>query len=698
MSTQLPEIIKDNSTRSFLELLYHISRELSSALDLRTVLERILFLSMQNVGAISGSIIVLDDKGEPVDSAIIIEGRVLEHTTDRLREPLEKGLSGWVVRHRELAVVENTYQDGRWMPRHYEIDEKQLPKSAVSVPLLTHDKLVGVVTLVHPKTGFFNTELVALVQAIADQASIAVLNARLYAESLRDAQVMTSLAKSASGISASLNLGDVFKGILDQTDLTIRAQAIMLTLVDTKSGLLELRATKTQSDTQITEAPDKIERGVACWVAEHNEGLIIQDVSQDSRFDPSADQLPGGMPKAILCAPIHYRGEVIGTLEAINPREGDFDQDALLILSGIANLAGTAIRHAQLFEQLQAAHQSYQDLFEDNIDPILITNWQGEILEANRKAVLFSDHCKDDLHAMVIGQLHQINQDLLGPEFNLLHSGETVSYESNLQTASGHEVPINVYVREIQLDSISRIQWILRDITEQKKLDTLRDDLISMIYHDLRSPLANVVSSLDLMGSMLPSDDPALKSLLDISTRSTERIRRMTESLLELSTMEAGQPIGTRKLTSILALVYESVEAMESLVHSKSQIISYKVPDRLPSVMVDQDMIRRVVTNLLENASKYSPQGSKIVIGAQQDGDQLRLWVEDNGPGIPASEHERIFDKFTRLKTENAPKGLGLGLAYCRLAVQAHGGKIWVESEVGVGSCFIFTLPIMQTE
>jgi signal transduction histidine kinase len=295
---------------------------------------------------------------------------------------------------------------------------------------------------------------------------------------------------------------------------------------------------------------------------------------------------------------------------------------------------------------------------------------------------------------MQIDQIHQIDMNLVGQDFFQLRTGKTMTYESRLSTASGHEVPIKVYVREIQLDNISHLQWILRDITEQKKLDTLRGDLISMIYHDLRSPLANVVSSLDLLDTMLPSDDPALKSLLDISMRSTERIQRMTESLLDLSILEAGQPIGTRKLTSVLALVYEAVEAMESSVHDKSQIISYKVPDRLPNVLADQDMIRRVVTNLLENASKYSAQGSKIEIGARKEGDQILVWVKDNGPGIPASEHERIFNKFTRLKTENAPKGLGLGLAYCQLALQAHGGKIWVESEVGVGSRFIFSLPV----
>jgi PAS domain S-box-containing protein len=504
---------------------------------------------------------------------------------------------------------------------------------------------------------------------------------------------MTALAKSASGISASLDLEDVFGGILEQTQLALSVEVVALTLVDVQSGALGLRAFRKEGDCQLIESPRVIDRGISCWVVKHNESVVISDVTKDPRFDSAADQFAGIPTRSILCAPIHLDGNAIGTLEAINPTS-EFEQDAPLILSGIANLSGTAIQNAQLYAQLHAAHQSYQELFEDSIDPILITDWDGQILEANRKAALFSDCTQEALRSISIDQVHQIDHESVGECFTKLRSGITIAYESRLRTSGGHEVPVMVYVREIHVDNSSRLQWILRDITEQKKLDTLRDDLTSMIYHDLRSPLANVVSSLDLLDSMLPSDDPAMKSLLEISMRSTERIQRMTDSLLDLSVLQAGQPIGTRKPTNILALVYEAVQAMESLVHNKSQIISYKVSERLPNVEVDQDMIRRVVTNLLENASKYSPQGSKIEVGAGQEGDQILVWVGDKGPGIPASEYERIFEKFTRLKTENAPKGLGLGLAYCRLAVQAHGGKIWVESEVGVGSCFRFTLPV----
>jgi signal transduction histidine kinase len=310
--------------------------------------------------------------------------------------------------------------------------------------------------------------------------------------------------------------------------------------------------------------------------------------------------------------------------------------------------------------------------------------------------VLASDYGKDTLRGMQIDQLHKINQDVVGVGLSELRVGRTLSYESIMRTASGHEVPILVYVREIKTEDQSRLQWILRDITEQKKLDTLRDDLTAMIYHDMRSPLANVVSSLNLLETMLPPKDTAMKSLLAISLRSSERIQRMIESLLDLSILEAGQPVANQASANISDIIYESVESIESTINNKNQSIHYRVQENLPKVLVDPDMIRRVMTNLVENASKYSPADTDIEVGAHLDNDKVAVWVQDSGGGIPAMEQERIFDKFTRLKTSSGPKGLGLGLAYCRLAIQAHGGKIWVESVLGIGSRFIFTLPAIQ--
>ena len=111
-------------------------------------------------------------------------------------------------------------------------------------------------------------------------------------------------------------------------------------------------------------------------------------------------------------------------------------------------------------------------------------------------------------------------------------------------------------------------------------------------------------------------------------------------------------------------------------------------------IWVDADMLRRVLINLMENAVKYSPPGSLIEVGAAAEGDQVHFWVQDRGKGIPTEQQEVIFEKYTRLRREPSTKGLGLGLAFCKLAVEAHGGKIWVDSPPGSGSRFQFTLPI----
>ena len=683
------------TTRASLELLYHISRELTAALDLRTVLQRVLLLSMRNVNAISGSIIVLDDKGQPVESAIIIGNQVHDQTTHQLRVTFEHGLAGWVARQGQAVLVPDTSLDERWLRRPDDAEDKTGPKSAVSAPLVWRDQLVGVMTLVHPSPGFFSFDHMDLIQAIADQASIAILNARLYAESQRQANVMTAVAESAEVITASLNLDDVLNRILEQISHVLRVEAVSLALVDPEENKLKFQASTSEENYSIVGVSLEIGQGIAGWVAQHGQGVIVAEAKSDSRFFPDIDQKTGFNTQAIACAPIRSEGMVIGILEAINPLDGSFDPGSLRVLTGIGSLAGIAIQHAQLFEQLQAAHRRYLELFEDSIDPIIITNWEGIILEANRQAELTTGYNKDSITQLLIEKLHDIDYQTIGEGFKNLSAGKTISYESTLITQDDCQIPVQIYVREVEIEKESHLQWILRDITERKELDSLREDLISMIYHDLRSPLANVVSSLDVLSSMLPLDsDPGFKSLLNIAVRSTERIQRLTDSLLDMNRLEAGQPIGNRQLISPTSLANEAIESILPIAQNKNQEFNLKIPHDMPLISVDADMIKRVITNLLENAIKFTPSEGKIIVGAQVEEDSVHIWVQDDGPGIPRDRRDSIFQKFTRLQSSGGPKGFGLGLAFCRLAIEGHDGKIWIDDQQSTGTRFIFSLPI----
>jgi signal transduction histidine kinase len=273
----------------------------------------------------------------------------------------------------------------------------------------------------------------------------------------------------------------------------------------------------------------------------------------------------------------------------------------------------------------------------------------------------------------------------VGVDFDILRENRTLSYESTLLKEDEKRTPIEVHARRVEFHEADSIQWILRDITERKELDGLREDLTAMIYHDLRSPLANIVSSLDVLFGMVPEEDrDTVLTILKIAE--TDRIQRLVSSLLDVNRLESGQPVADQKVVETIPLIKKTVLDVEPVAQGRRQTIAADLPNRLPPIWVDEDM------------AQFTPPDGKLGIGARHEDGWVHMWVKDNGPGIPASEQERIFDKFTRLRGSNKASGLGIGLAFCRLAVLGHGGKIWVESESGAGSTFHFTFPVATEE
>jgi signal transduction histidine kinase len=298
---------------------------------------------------------------------------------------------------------------------------------------------------------------------------------------------------------------------------------------------------------------------------------------------------------------------------------------------------------------------------------------------------------------MSFDQVHEINWNRVGMAFEKLLEQDVISYESVLHKADADKVPIEVHARRVEFEDADSIQWTMHDITERKELDALRDDLTSMIYHDLRSPLGNIVSSLGLLSSLMGEDDPA-GSILNVATHSTDRIQRLLDSLLDINRLESGQSIADRSEVRAEDLIRAAANDVAPSAKGRRQTVEVNIAGPLPHIWVDSDMIRRVLINLLENAIKYSKADTKIEIGAKEVAAEVQFWVQDQGPGIPAADHKRIFEKFARIKAGgHRPTGLGIGLAFCRTAVQAHGGIIWIESEEGNGSRFVFTLPVKPT-
>ncbi|MGH2626917.1 MAG: GAF domain-containing protein, partial [Anaerolineales bacterium] len=217
--------------RASLELLYSISRELAAQLDLRQLLQRVLQLMLENVGAASGSILVLDEAGKVTEGALAFGGRVHDHTAQQLADTFHRGLAGWVVENRQAALVPSTRDDGRWLRRPGEQTDGE-SRSAISVPLTARDRVVGALTLVHPRVGYFTDDDLELITAIADQAGIAVENARLYSAEQERRRFASTLQEIARTISSALDPALVFPQVLEQLERVVHFRSASIQVID----------------------------------------------------------------------------------------------------------------------------------------------------------------------------------------------------------------------------------------------------------------------------------------------------------------------------------------------------------------------------------------------------------------------------------------------------------------------------------
>jgi signal transduction histidine kinase len=249
------------------------------------------------------------------------------------------------------------------------------------------------------------------------------------------------------------------------------------------------------------------------------------------------------------------------------------------------------------------------------------------------------------------------------------------------------------------------IGWLMlfRDVTEEHELAERRADLTRMIVHDLRNPLTTLTSAIDLVEDRLKGSGKSrdIGELLENARRNCVDMLDMVDSLMDINRLEAGQLVVEAEAMRLPPLVERVVTRLRPLATQQNIALAFACPADLPAVWADEEMIRRVLVNLLDNALKFTPAGGRIegrlapeppLSPGYEVG--VRCTIRDSGPGIPLAFRQQIFDRFMHTNQGGAQvRGTGLGLAFCKLAVEAHHGRIWVEDEPGGGSRFVFTLP-----
>ncbi|MFO7857757.1 MAG: HAMP domain-containing sensor histidine kinase, partial [Ectothiorhodospiraceae bacterium] len=276
--------------------------------------------------------------------------------------------------------------------------------------------------------------------------------------------------------------------------------------------------------------------------------------------------------------------------------------------------------------------------------------------------------------------------------------GEALTFDGVMQILDATSRAIGYSQRlEHKSRELERVTTELRAANERlKELDQLKDEFVSMVSHELRTPLTSIRAFAEILRDNPEMDADQRHEFLAVVVRESERLSRLINQVLDLSKIESGRADWTLETLDLRETVNQAVAATSQLFSERGVPLEKDVPDEPCRIKGDPDRLVQVVINLLSNAVKFSdPERGPVSINLASNGSVLELRVTDSGPGIPAAERERIFDKFHQISDQQAgkPKGSGLGLAICRRIVELHWGRIDVINASNGGACFRVRLP-----
>ena len=466
---------------------------------------------------------------------------------------------------------------------------------------------------------------------------------------------------------------------------------------------------------QIKDFTVEIGHGIAGHVAATGEALLINDAASDPRQAQDIAQAVGFPVSSVLAVPMHLHGEVVGVVEALNKRGATpFTEDDAGLLAVIAQQAAMFLDSAELYAELQQRVDfANAELREVNarlndekarVETLVEQMASGVVATDARDRVALLNAAAEQMlqlsEATTIGEpiLAVVDDNRIADLFARplsIESGVHIE-QMELPAGSGRIVRLHLALVEDEHQHLGKC-LVMTDVTHFVELNRMRTDLISFVSHELQNPL----SALDGFIALLATDATHLSaesnSYIQQIDRLAKRMQYLVADFLNISRIEADRPLFMRWETihsnRLQRLTGNIIELQRHDVPSHDLVAD--IPDELPPLRADRHKLEEILTNLISNAIKFSPQGGTVTVAARTDDDFVRISVSDEGIGISDQQMPHLFQRFRRLH-ENEQKrvsGTGVGLFLCKHLVEAHGGTIEVESAPGVGSTFSFTIP-----
>ena len=373
-------------------------------------------------------------------------------------------------------------------------------------------------------------------------------------------------------------------------------------------------------------------------------------------------------------------------------------------LQAAAATLGAALyrRHAE--EQLRMSEERFRRLTEAAFEGIVIHD-QGMLLDANPAFARLLGYDVDELLGRsVFDFLSDESRDVT---LKHMRAASEEAYEVRARRRDGSELIAEVNARPFSYRGRPARVAAIHDVTERREAEATarrlveeqaatraRDQILGIVAHDLRNPLSTILMSAELLREVLPAESASHRQA-EIIARAGSHMKRLIQDLLDVKRIESGRLVIEPRNMAVAGLLRDTSEMLRAQAAANSLRLDVDAPADLPAVWADPQRIQQVLANLIGNAIKFTPKGGRIAVHASRLESEVRVAVTDTGDGIPAEQLPHVFAQFWQ-GSRTDKRGIGLGLAIARGIVEAHGGRIWVDSTVGTGSEFFFTLPVSE--
>ncbi len=512
-------------------------------------------------------------------------------------------------------------------------------------------------------------------------------------------------------LTSKLSLQNIFKQLMDQVRRTLNVESVSMGLIEPTTGDIRFEAIL-MGPLFADLPPVKLRKGqgIAGWVAEHGELVIVNDVYSDERFYARVDRQSGFQTRSMICVPLKVEERMIGVLQAINKEEGLFSQHDLSLLQAIAGPLAAAIENANLHRDVLAEKRRVETILASMAEGLLTITVDGIITQANEALLTLLSMPEAEMVAgaeSLVGrqvtQVIRLKKGELRPFLDEVLEAEDeypqLAADVYQYDESGEFVPVLLSGAPIPAEDghVSELVLMLSDLRQIREVERMRDDFFHGIVHELRTPLATILMYARMLRSGKANDQEKADRFLGVIERESDRLQKMVRQMLQLAKQEVRELQRSSEPVDLNPVFEEMLPPLADRALERGLVFRQKIAPDLPPVLGNTETFYLIFKNLIDNAIKFTLSGTVSVTAVSENG-RVVVRVKDQGIGIPQQALPNMFKRFYRTQTavERGIAGTGLGLYMVKESVENYRGQIFIESEEDVGTTFTVSLPAVE--